>query len=1072
MFRSLLLIITAIFCHNILFAQTPIWTETFDPIELPGWTLNSSIGLNDPDANFWQISDDEGGVLPGGCGVGFNGNRTLHLTNALQFATGAAYDAGGLCGILNYCITTNTASNTPDISTIGVTAPLTLNFDYIEEGDGTDDDFFIRYSTNGGATWLPLSNPNKTLNAACIGQGLWTSYSIPLPIACNNISNLKISFCWTNNDDGVGTDPSTAINDISITIPSVTNTQPVALSDSLYLPCNDTVVVNPLLNDIDVDAGQTLSIGNAGVSPLQGVLNVVGNSITFIPNPTFTGIAYIAYTACDNGLPSLCDTSYIAININALCSNNPPIIVPDTITVPCGVTTFTFNPIANDVDPDAGQTLSLTSFGVVPAASVTLTVVGNVFSVTAASSFCGSALVTYTICDNGLPTLCSTATLSINICACPNITPIAVNDTLTTVCNTPIFFNSTVNDIEVDALQTINVTSLGTIPTSIGTFVQGGNTSTFTPAPGYTGSFSTTYTICDNGSPVLCDTGVIYITVLNQGCNTPPIANNDIVNTICNTAITFNPIANDVDTNAGQTLSLTTIGNVSPLNGTLSVIGNNVTFTPAISYFGSFNITYVVCDNGLPSLCDTGFINVTVLSTGCNQPPIALNDIVNMPCFGTSTVNILSNDTEPDTGQVLTFNILKTSTKGTYTISANGTITYTHTTCTLQKDTIEYSICDNGIPVYCDTALVIFTINGCDCNNPPNALPDVVTTNCNTVFTITPLSNDIDTNVGQTMVLTSIIYGSLHGTSVVSNNNIIYTPNSCYSGGDTIVYVVCDNGIPVKCDTGVVLVSVGICNCIPPVANFTANKFKICAGDCINFTDQSTNTPTSWIWGFPGATPSSSALQNPTTICYNTPGLYNVTLIATNAYGSSTQNKINYIEVVPNIPTQTVNIIDTLGKTITLVGNIAPAITSYTWTPSAGLNSTTIANPSFYFSTNTSYNCTVTDANGCTGSVFYNYTGIPGYFDKNYVWVPNAFTPNNDGINDGLVIKHANVKEFNIVIYDKWGNKVYESTDPKQQWNGSINNWGSTINVYMYYLKATFTNGETISKQGDVIVYN
>lgn len=89
-----------------------------------------------------------------------------------------------------------------------------------------------------------------------------------------------------------------------------------------------------------------------------------------------------------------------------------------------------------------------------------------------------------------------------------------------------------------------------------------------------------------------------------------------------------------------------------------------------------------------------------------------------------------------------------------------------------------------------------------------------------------------------------------------------------------------------------------VCTSTPqaPVANFTANRTSVCPGNTVTFTDQSTNTPTSWSWTFPGGTPSSSTAQNPT-VTYNTPGTYNVTLVATNSLGNNSHTKSNYITV-------------------------------------------------------------------------------------------------------------------------------------------------------------------------------
>ncbi|MCH8319126.1 MAG: PKD domain-containing protein, partial [Bacteroidetes bacterium] len=68
----------------------------------------------------------------------------------------------------------------------------------------------------------------------------------------------------------------------------------------------------------------------------------------------------------------------------------------------------------------------------------------------------------------------------------------------------------------------------------------------------------------------------------------------------------------------------------------------------------------------------------------------------------------------------------------------------------------------------------------------------------------------------------------------------------------------------------------------PPVADFTTNTTSITAGGTVNFTDLSTNTPTSWAWDFGDG--GASTLQNPSHI-YSTIGTYTVSLTATNAYG-------------------------------------------------------------------------------------------------------------------------------------------------------------------------------------------
>lgn len=84
-----------------------------------------------------------------------------------------------------------------------------------------------------------------------------------------------------------------------------------------------------------------------------------------------------------------------------------------------------------------------------------------------------------------------------------------------------------------------------------------------------------------------------------------------------------------------------------------------------------------------------------------------------------------------------------------------------------------------------------------------------------------------------------------------------------------------------------------------PVANFTSNVTTVVVGGTVNFSDMSSNNPTSWAWLFPGTgvNPSSSSLQNPSVI-YNNVGTYNVSLKATNANGNDTKTINSYITVV------------------------------------------------------------------------------------------------------------------------------------------------------------------------------
>jgi len=106
----------------------------------------------------------------------------------------------------------------------------------------------------------------------------------------------------------------------------------------------------------------------------------------------------------------------------------------------------------------------------------------------------------------------------------------------------------------------------------------------------------------------------------------------------------------------------------------------------------------------------------------------------------------------------------------------------------------------------------------------------------------------------------------------------------------------------------------------PPVAAFTASTTTVTVGGSVNFTDQSTNSPTSWSWTFAGGTPGSSSSQNPT-VTYNTVGTYNVSLTAYNSAGSDNETKVGYITVTPGGGDEIAEAVDYTSLTFTKSGS-------------------------------------------------------------------------------------------------------------------------------------------------------
>lgn len=216
--------------------------------------------------------------------------------------------------------------------------------------------------------------------------------------------------------------------------------------------------------------------------------------------------------------------------------------------------------------------------------------------------------------------------------------------------------------------------------------------------------------------------------------NVIPIANADNATTPEDTPVTFNIIDNDIDLDgainpgtidldpltAGQQTSLTIDG-----QGTFTVntTTGDVTFKPFANFVGPVNpVTYQVCDDGVKPMCAQAAI--TVLVTPVNDAPVAVADNFETKENHKLEGNVLNNDYDVD-GDVITVNInpIQPPIHGKLVLSSNGDFTYQPATDFRGTDSFIYSICDNGTPSLCSTALVTIVITkDVDCIiNVPNS---------------------------------------------------------------------------------------------------------------------------------------------------------------------------------------------------------------------------------------------------------------------------------------------------------------------------------------------------------------
>ncbi|NNM16752.1 MAG: tandem-95 repeat protein, partial [Bacteroidia bacterium] len=837
------------------------------------------------------------------------------------------------------------------------------------------------------------------------------------------------------------------------------NDPPIANDDAAITPPNTSTIIDVQFNDSDPD-GDTLStfvIQN----PNYGTVTVLnGDSIIYTP---FTGVNSVIdsfyYMVCDNGIPGLCDTALVTVTIPII--NIGPVASNEQVNIQEEDTAYV-NVLANDYDPN-GDSLIVTVVGGPSNGTATLAADGSLVYIPN-TNYNGLDTLYYSVCDS--LGNCDTAFTVINIIPV-NDPPIAVDDIDSTLSNTPIVVAVLANDTDVEG--NIDVTSVNVIngPTN-GTVTVDPITGdvTYTPSLTFGGIDTFTYVVCDLGLPVYCDTAVVTINVTLS--NVPPVVVNDTVSTNEDTPVTISVLSNDFDPD--NNIDTSSISIVSgPLNGTavLDTVTGEILYTPNPNFNGVDSLVYQFCDTGMPIYCDSATVYINVLPV--NDPPIAVNDAVTVNEDNPITVSVSTNDTDLDGNlDTLSVTIISAPNNGTALVNAaTGNITYTPNSNFNGVDTIVYQICDSGAPVLCDTALLIITVN--PVNDPPVAVDDTVNTNEGAAVVIDPLVNDTDIEGGIDPGSVGIIGGPNNGTATVDpvTGQITYTPAPYFNGVDTIVYVVCDSGAPVLCDTATIFITVGAVN-NPPIAvddaDTTNEDTPITISVLSNDFDADGNIDPTSVTVIGGPNNGMTIVDPITGAITYIPNMdffgtdtftYVICDLGTPIYCDTA---VVIITVLPvNDPPVAVN--DTVmaqqgspkditvdGNDYDLDGSVDPTTVNIIGGPTNGTATvdpitgviTYVPNPNFFGIDSITY---VICDNGSpvlcdTATIYINVLPV---IETN-VFIPNAFSPNGDLIYDFWVIDGIENYPNNVLkIFNRWGNVVYEKKGYDNSWDGKAN---------------------------------
>ena len=249
-----------------------------------------------------------------------------------------------------------------------------------------------------------------------------------------------------------------------------------------------------------------------------------------------------------------------------------------------------------------------------------------------------------------------------------------------------------------------------------------------------------------------------------------------------------------------------------------------------------------------------------------------------------------------------------------------------------------------------------------------------------------------------------------------------------------------------------------------PVAAF--DIVEACLGRNLIISNNSTGTITSYTWQTSDAQQSSSVVP---AFVFNTPGNYSIKLnITTPNNCKDSITKVTPIQPVQLVVRPAVDTNVNVNQPLQL--SISGAAT-YTWQPFTNFNNAAISNPVFKTAVPGIYPISVqaTTAQGCKASASLT---IKVFDAGNYLFIPNAFTPDGNGLNDKFNFTCAGLQSLSFFrVYNRYGQIVYQkSTCGNNGWDGSFKGKAQPGGAYVYNWQGVAFNGQTVSGQGTVVL--
>lgn len=1010
-----------IFCATGLFSQV-FWTEGFGDSDCSAagtsadgfnsangaWAVTET-GLNGPAFNLWFVSSTEAGMGEGECGDGCIDNPAL-TNNTLHISSsdiglgdvGAAYFETGFGNVTN----TDRRAESPVIDCTGQ-IDVTLSFLYIAAGTPGSDQCTIEYYD--GAVWSELAvlGPSPA-TAPCNPQGTWSPASYALPASANNNADVRIGFRWVNADDGVATDPSVAIDDITLASGALNEVVADFEASETDICAGDCIDFNDLSTGDDIDTWNWSFEGaDIAASPDQNPTEVCYDT------PGEYSVTLEVSNSDDTDEITI--TNYITVTA---CLSPPTANFDGDPLVICEGECVDFQDLSVG---DGIDTWSWTFNGADVAASADQNPAGICY--TDAGSYDVTLLVSNAAGDD----------------------EITIEDFVTVeTCGSPPVADFLSNVQEICAGDCIDFSdeSQGVGLSDWEWVFDGAETGSSTdqnPAGicyANPGSYDVTLIVTnDEGTDQV--TIEDYITV--SDCSAPPVAEfqTNVQNICVGDCIDF------VDLSEGANIN----------DWDWEFIGAE---------------TGISADQNPADICyqTAGSYDVSLTVTNANGTDVLiLEDFIVVEACDGPEAGFMASDTVICEGDCIDFIDLS--------IGVGGAPTYSWTL--IGADTPDSDIQNPSGICYPTAGQYDVTLEVSD----GVEVSQITLPNYITVETCAP-ATDIDLDIEASANV--ICVGDCVDFEDITDSDQITDWMWSFSGGDPAMSFnqspleVCylDEGsfdvtLEVLLDGQTVdstfsdfITVVDTCG---PVANFDYTPI-VCLGQCYSFTNTSIGGE-DYLWTFEGGLPATSAEESPSEICYlDQTGTFAVTLTVVDEFGSSTSIS-QQITVVnpPNVdagPDQTITQ-GTSTNVSVVAGNGTGTIT---WQPFEEVACFSCASTATIpIQETTTFVVFYEQSGGCQASDTVTVFVLEDVFS---VGVPNSFSPNGDGVNDILYVRGNNMSQLRLIIYNRYGQKVFESNSMNEGWDGTMNGKELNAGVFGYYLEANFTDGTQKVEKGDI----